>query len=737
MRLQMYGRYKIWNNEKEIYLATKRGNMKKSKKEMKIAEMQERIRRTVEKMPGLKKRELMRRLKVKDREIFYAALDDLRRSGEICENKSKQKIGPSSKKGKTVRAEIVSLSKGFAFAQPEDGASDIFVQGYSLDDVMVGDIVRLRGLRDSEKGPYAELDSIEERAPRVSAGTIVEENGEIRFRPDLPVRYRMSLTKDSLRVRVGDKVMAELVMPRRQKEYRARIVKRYGSAENASVCVDAILEQNGIAPQFPESVVQQADCVASEKIDENVLKDRLDLRKRMICTIDGADARDLDDAISVTRTKTGYRLGVHIADVSHYVREGSCLDEEALRRGTSVYFPDRVVPMLPAQLSNGVCSLNAGEDKLTLSALIDFDSEGVMLSYRFRKSVIRSRVRGVYSEVNSIFSGTADSALKKKYSPVIRSLHAARELAKLLEKRAAAQGKIDFETTEPEFTLDDKGMCVDMRPHPRGEAEEMIEQLMIAANRAAAALAREKGLPFVYRVHEQPSKDRVDELIRLAGMLGVSAKDLDGANPTPAGFAAFLEKTKGTKAEQILGVQTLRTMEKARYLPEPKGHFGLALADYCHYTSPIRRYPDTAVHRILSAYLSGVSPQQLESRFSSFVQNASKQSSKREIVAMNAERMADDCFMAEYMRAHIGEEFDGVISGVTARGVFVQLSSGAEGFAPIESFENARLLYDGVFAYTDEVTGRQLTIGQPLRILVASADVATGRVDFVPVDWKG
>ena len=708
---------------------------KSSKKKNQKGDLRERILRAVTKTPGLRKRELLRRLKIKDKESFYDTLDGLIRDGEITESGRRHQLNPAQPDGKTIRAELVSLSKGFAFARPEDGGEDVFIQGYSLGDAIPGDIVLLRNVKESPKGPYAEIATIAERGPRTASGTVVEEDGELRFRPDPPIRYRLRMTKDSLHVQEGDKVLAELVLARRKDEYRACIIKRYGSADRASVCVDAILEQNGISPQFPEDAVWEAEQAASEAISEEVLKGRLDLRGKMICTIDGEDARDLDDAISVSRTKAGYRLGVHIADVSHYVREGGSLDKEAMNRGTSVYFPDRVVPMLPTQLSNGACSLNAGEDKLTLSAIIDFNGEGEMLSYKFRKSVICSRVRGVYSEVNRIFDGSADRDLKKKYAPVIRSLRAARELAALLKERAVRDGKIDFETTEPKFTLDSWGVCVDAEPRMHGEAEEMIEQLMIAANRAAATLAREKGLPFVYRVHEQPQKERVAELIRLAELLGIPAQILHKENPTPADFAALLEKAKGSPAEKILAHQTLRTMEKARYLPEPKGHFGLALADYCHFTSPIRRYPDTAVHRILSAYLSKAKPQELTGKFSAFAETAAKQSSKREIAAMTAERAADDCFMAEYMRGHLGEEFDGVISGVSARGVFVELPSSAEGFVPIESFEGARMIFDGMLSYTDEVSGRKLTIGQPLRVLAAAADVASGRIDFLPVGW--
>lgn len=709
--------------------------MKKNEKEKKIKEMQEKILRTLSKTPGLRKRELMRRTKAKEREVFYAALESLFRSGEIMADGRGRQI-KLSQKGKTIRAQMVSLSRGFGFARPLDDGEDIFIPGSSLGDAMVGDTVALRNVHHSSKGMSAEIASISERGARTTTGTVIREGGDLLFRADLSVRYPMKLSRDSIRVREGDKVMAELFLPRRRDEYRACIIKRYGSADSAKICADAILEQNEINTSFPEDVIREAEQVAAEKPDEKVLKGRLDLREKSIYTIDGEDARDLDDAISVSRTRSGYRLGVHIADVSHYVRPDSLLDKEAFQRGTSVYFPDRVIPMLPVQLSNGVCSLNAGEDKLTLSALIDFDKQGKMLSFRFRKSVIRSKVRGVYSEVNQLFSNCAGKELKKKYAPVIRSLHAARELALLLKERARQAGKIDFESTEPKFTLDGNGVCVDAEPRKHGEAEELIEQFMIAANRAAAMLARENGIPFVYRVHEPPQKERVEELIRLAELLGIPSQNLHQDQPKTADFAKMLELAKGTPAEKILSYQVLRTMEKAKYLPEPKGHFGLALSDYCHFTSPIRRYPDTVVHRILSALLSREKPQEITGKYASFVQKASKQSSQREIVAVNAERAADSCFMAEFMRGHIGEEFDGIISSVTQRGIFVELESGAEGLIPVEGFEGARMIFDGMLSYTDEVTGKRFTVGQPIRILVAASEIASGRIDFLPAAQK-
>ena len=483
----------------------------------------------------------------------------------------------------------------------------------------------------------------------------------------------------------------------------------------------------------PEEVLAEAEKIRKSKITEKDRKGRLDLRGLGICTIDGPDAKDLDDAISVSRTRLGYRLGVHIADVSHYVKAGSAIDLEARERGTSVYFADRVIPMLPEALSNGVCSLNAEEDKLTFSAIIELDKQGTILSFRFRKSIINSKVRGVYGEVNQLFNGTADKALRKKYSPVIRSLHAARELAEILKARAKRSGTVELDSTESRFVLDGQGVCVDVQPRESGEAEQMIEQLMITANQAAAQLAKRANLPFVYRIHEQPAPDRVESLSDLVGALGLNPVSLrHSASVKTADFAAIMEQAEGTPAQKVISHQLLRTMAKARYDTQPVGHFGLALEDYCHFTSPIRRYPDTAIHRILSAYLA--KDKQIAAHYTEFAREAASNSSKCEVRAMAAERSAEDCYMAEYMRQHIGEEATGVISGVTMRGVFVELPNTVEGFVPITSFEGAHFEFDGMITQYDATTGRKLTIGQPLRVKAVAADVASGRIDFLPVE---
>ena len=729
-----------------------------------LEEMKDQILKFVQKTPqAMTSRGLMKKMRVKDPKLFYRAMDQLRQQGVLQVNKKhrvrlaassarskragsprekrpfsgtlREKLrGPVEKIDGVKRAVIVSLSKGFAFARPEDGGEDLFIHADHLKSAFIGDTVVLNHLERSGKGLSADVEQITERASRLLTGTLVEGEEGLEFAPDDAIRYNLSLSRKSLpHLRPHVKAQAEIQQIPGTDRLTARVIKVYGNSDSAKICADAIIDQNGIRTEFPEEVLAEAEKIRKAKITEKDRKGRLDLRGLGICTIDGPDAKDLDDAISVSRTRLGYRLGVHIADVSHYVKVGSAIDLEARERGTSVYFADRVIPMLPEALSNGVCSLNAGEDKLTFSAIIELDKQGTILSFRFRKSIIRSKVRGVYGEVNQLFNGTADKALRKKYSPVIRSLHAARELAEILKARAKRSGTVELDSTESRFVLDGQGVCVDVQPRESGEAEQMIEQLMITANQAAAQLAKRANLPFVYRIHEQPAPDRVESLADLVGALGLNPVSLrHSASVKTADFAAIMEQAEGTPAQKVISHQLLRTMAKARYDTQPVGHFGLALEDYCHFTSPIRRYPDTAIHRILSAYLA--KDKQIAAHYTEFAREAASNSSKCEVRAMAAERSAEDCYMAEYMRQHIGEEATGVISGVTMRGVFVELPNTVEGFVPITSFEGAHFEFDGMITQYDATTGRKLTIGQPLRVKAVAADVASGRIDFLPVE---
>ncbi len=676
---------------------------------------------------------LQKELKIKDKKkkALVQALESLKSDGRISVTKD-GRIRLPKKKEPTQEAVIVSLSRGFAFARPADGGEDIFIHADRLQSAFIGDRVSLCHIRQSPKGPSADVGSILKKGSRFVTGTLAEQNGVLELHPDVAIRYNIPVSRKNVaEEKPGSKVQARIRRKAHSSEMQAEIVKAYGPAGSARVCTDAILDQNGIHIEFPPEALAEAEAAASQKITEADLKGRLDLRNLSICTIDGADAKDLDDAISVSRTRKGYRLGVHIADVSHYVAENGALDQEAKSRGTSVYFADRVVPMLPEALSNGSCSLNAGEDKLTFSAIIELDKEANILSYKFRKSIIRSRVRGVYSEVNSLFDGTADHDLRKKYSPVIRSLHAAKDLAGILKEQFARNGAVDLDSTESEFLLNDEGVCIGIRPRKSGEAEQMIEYLMITANRAAAMFAESAGIPFVYRVHEQPNPDRVAALIQVVDAAGLDSRPLkhrDG-KVSPKDFSNILKQASGNSAQKVISHQLLRSMAKARYDVNPLGHFGLALSDYCHFTSPIRRYPDTAIHRILSALVKKKKAGDLKDRYSDFAGEAAKLSSEAEVRAMAAERSADDCYMAEYMSQHIGDVCRGVISGVTQRGVFVELENTAEGFVPMDSVPGD-FRFDGKLSQVDAKTGNRLTIGRPMQIRVVSADVASGRIDF-------
>ena len=633
-----------------------------------------------------------------------------------------------------------ATARGFGFLTPDGAvgrASDLFVPPRSEGGAWTGDRVSAE-TRPDPRDPQrqvAKVTAVLERNTRTLIGAVERRGRETWLQPSSD-RYPNAVKvvgRSAGKLRPGDKIAVAVGSYGSAKLPPMGALKAsFGRDGTRQASVAAILYRYDIEDEFP-APVRAAAALAPEEVDPAARAGRLDLRDRTVITIDGASSKDFDDAVSLERDEKGrWVLGVHIADVSHYVPAGSVLDLEAFHRGASVYFADRVVPMLPEELSNGVCSLNAGEDKLTFSALVWIDQEGNIEKYEFHKSVIHSKVRGVYSEVNALFDGTASKELKEKYAPVQRSLSLARKLAKLLEQKSRESGCVELESSEPEFTVDENGVCIDVKPHGTGESEQMIEQLMIMANRAAAMLAEKHHLPFVYRVHEKPNPDRVDSLADLVTALGLNAKPLENRGDIKTGdLAAIMNQAEGTPSERVISHQILRTMAKARYDTAPIGHFGLALADYCHFTSPIRRYPDTSIHRILSAWLETEDREACVARFQTFAQQSAAQSSDCEVRAMTAERSAEDCYMAEYMHAHLGEHYVGVISGVTMRGVFVQLPNTVEGFVPLESFTDAHYRFDGAVSQVDETTGRRLTIGQELPVLSASADVSSGRIDFV------
>lgn len=674
-------------------------------------------------------RQLLKKAGVLDKLAFYDALRSLKdRRMILLDREHNAKLIPV---GEDVEATLVSLSKNFGFARPDGGGDDIFIHGSALQGALVGDRIIVGDIRKDDRGPSGRVRRIVEHKPAQTTGTVSITDEGIELIPDNAIRYNLRMRERDLNgAKNGDKVMASLEQDYRGDWAYASVKKVFGSGRTARVCADAIVEQYGIPHVFPQEVLDEAERVGNEPISDEEYAKRLDLRGEPIFTIDSKNAKDLDDAISVKRTDFGYTLGVHIADVSHYVKEGSAIDEEAINRGTSVYFADRVIPMLPEVLSNGACSLNAGTDKLAFSALIELDKEGHIIKYDFKKTIINSKVRGVYSEVNEILDGTASEEILNKYAPVMESLMLAKELADILKANSAARGTMELDSGESKFILDENGICIDIMPRVSGEAEQLIEQMMVTANIAAAKFSLDHKLPFLYRVHGTPDPKRVEELVTLLQLVGVPCKEIVKPNPETQDFAAILDRVRGLPCETLVSQRLLRTMEKARYSTEETGHFGLALSDYSHYTSPIRRYPDTSIHRVLSVFVEGMPAEEVRRRYAQFCETSATESSRNEIRALIAERDAEDCYMAEYMSQHIGEHFEGTVSGVTMRGVFVRLENSVEGFVSLDAFEDEDFVYDGLI--TQRSPKRELTIGTPLPIIVASAYVATGKVDFVP-----
>ena len=674
-------------------------------------------------------RQLLKKTGVLDKLAFYDALRSLKdRRMILLDREHNAKLIPV---GEDVEATLVSLSKNVGVARPDSGGDDIFIHGSALQGALVGDKIIVGDIRKDDRGPSGRVRRIVEHKPAQTTGTVSITDEGIEFIPDNAIRYNLRMRERDLNgAKNGDKVMASLEQDYRGDWAYASVKKVFGSGRTARVCADAIVEQYSIPHVFTQEVLDAAERVGNEPISDEEYAKRLDLRGEPIFTIDSKDAKDLDDAISVKRTDFGYTLGVHIADVSHYVKEGSAIDEEAINRGTSVYFADRVIPMLPEVLSNGACSLNAGADKLAFSALIELDKEGHITKYDFKKTIINSKVRGVYSEVNEILDGTASEEILNKYAPVMESLMSAKELADILKANSAARGTMELDSGESKFILDENGICIDIMPRVSGEAEQLIEQMMVTANIAAAKFSLDHKLPFLYRVHGTPDPKRVEELVTLLQLVGVPCKEIVKPNPETQDFAAILDRVRGLPCETLVSQRLLRTMEKARYSTEETGHFGLALSDYSHYTSPIRRYPDTSIHRVLSAFVEGMPAEEVRRRYAQFCETSATESSRNEIRALIAERDAEDCYMAEYMSQHIGEHFEGTVSGVTMRGVFVRLENSVEGFVSLDAFEGEDFVYDGLI--TQRSPKRELTIGTPLPIIVASAYVATGKVDFVP-----
>lgn len=674
-----------------------------------------------------------------DRKVMEA-LDELVRQAVVCQRQGVFFTVRSGRAEKALLCKVVKLGKNFAFVMLEDGQSDVFIPGRFTRGAMPGDQVLVEKfahprVEGSDEGEILAI--LTEHNNLV--GTAKRIDGRLKFVPDDCPAISMQLMRGSEGgAKDGDKVAVEILQRgTRQEDHRVGVTMRFGSADEAKRCAKALLYAQDIRGRFPEEVREEAKKLEDAVVSEADTKGRLDLRNLPIFTIDSASTKDIDDAISLTRTpEGGFELGVHIADVSHYVRPGTETDNEAFRRATSVYYADQVVPMLPKALSNGICSLNEGELRLAFSCLMRLDNNGELTDYRFVKSVIRSRVKGVYSEINALLAGSTDPELQAKYAEVSEQLPAMKELYGHRARLRRERGCMDIESGEVKLILDEEGRCIDVQKRTSGESEAMIEEFMLLANQCAAHFARVKQIPFVYRVHEEPNAEKLERLHALLTACGINdhfAKDV----PAPKELSAILEGVRGTAYEQIINTGMLRCMSKAQYEAKPKGHYGLVLKDYAHFTSPIRRYPDLAIHRILTDLLSGTDKETMTLRYTDFAEQAAKQSSEREVIAMQIERKAEDCYKAEYARRHLGESYEGSISGVTQRGLFVEMDNGVEGFVPASSLTAAGTLLTEGIRLSDPVSGKNWNLGDRMMITIVRADVNLGKVDFEPAQAKG
>ena len=528
-----------------------------------------------------------------------------------------------------------------------------------------------------------------------------------------------------------DKVVCEITLwPQENRKPEGKIIEVLGKKGERGVEIDSIIRAHGLPEEFPKKVIDEANYVSSQDLEDEIAR-RLDLRHLDIFTIDGEDAKDLDDAISIEVLPNGnYKLGVHIADVTHYVREKSKLDKEALKRATSVYLVDKVIPMLPKQLSNGVCSLNPFEDKLTLSCIMEIDENGKVVNSEIAETVINSKARMTYTEVSDILEKD-DEKLKQTFAKQVEDFKNAEKLARILMKRRERRGAIDFDFPEAKIILNREGKVVDIKCYERRISNKMIEEFMLVANETVAEHFYWLQLPFVYRIHETPSAEKMEDLNKFIATFGYHIKgDLEDVHPKE--IQSLVEKIKGTKEEESISTIALRSMKQAKYSPQCIGHFGLAAKYYCHFTSPIRRYPDLQIHRIIKEQLNNKLNNKRQEQLSHIVEYASTQSSERERAAELAERDVHDFYKACYMADKVGQEFDGVVSSVTSFGMFVELENTVEGLIRLANMRDDYYIYNQeTYTIMGERSHKTFKIGDTVRIKVDNVNVDFREIDFV------
>ncbi len=635
--------------------------------------------------------------------------------------------------------------KGFGFVRYDEVDPDAFISRDNTLHAVNGDTVEVKIAKPSnpwiDKGPEGEITKIVERSLTKAVGEFhpysdsqVKKTGHygyVQSHEKKIASYMIFISDKGLHPQMGDMVQVsidEYPNDKHPQSMEGTALEIIGNKNDPGVDIMSIVVDNDINPEFPNEVLKEAESIPDHVLDSDRVG-RKDLTKNMVITIDGDDSKDFDDAVGLDMLPNGnFHLEVDIADVTHYVKEGSPLDEEAYARGTSTYLVDRVIPMLPFRLSNGICSLNPGEDRLALTCEMEIDHSGNVVKHEIYPSVIQSKYRMTYNNVNEILKG--DEELNEEYAPLVPMLKQMAQLHEILFNKRHQRGAIDFEETEAQIIVDENGKPIDIKLRERGTSEKMIESFMLAANETVAEHYNVKHVPFLYRVHEKPDEEKIKNFFEFAAAMGVQVKG-NLKEITPKMFQNVLADVVGTPEEQVVTIMLLRSLQQARYSDEPLGHFGLAAKYYTHFTSPIRRYPDLTVHRMIHSYAEHGFTDDEQAKWGNKLQEIAEHTSSRERISINAERAVDDLKKTEYMADQVGNTFDAVVSSVTSFGMFIQLDNTVEGLIHISNMKDDFYEFDEKsMSMHGRGTGKIFKVGQPIKVKLIRADVEHRQIDF-------
>jgi len=672
-----------------------------------------------------------------DVNLLKEILDELELKGEIYKS-GRNRYG-LPRHFNLIPGKLQMSEKGFGFVIPDDpNEKDIHVSPKFLNGAMHNDRVMVRRIaynegKKEDKRDEGEIVKVFKRANETLVGTFIKRKRSFAVIPDekritenilVPADQTMGASQ-------GQKVVVKITKwpGNKSSKPKGQVVEILGSKNDPMVDVLSIIKTLHLPEKFPEEVLKQAERIEND-VTEEMIKGRRDLRNMKIFTIDGEDAKDLDDAVSIEKTPDGlYRLGVHIADVSHYVKENSPLDKEALKRGTSIYLINTVIPMLPPKLSNGICSLNPGVNRLTFSVFMNIDRNGNVVSHEIVESVIKTVERMTYTNVYKILHDN-DPELCNRYSHILDDLRLMEELALILRQKRINRGAMDFNFGEARILMDNDGKIIDIIRFNSTIAEKIIEEFMIVCNETVAEYFYWLDSPFVYRIHENPDKEKLLNFSNFVKLLGYRIKGLSDIHPKA--LQKLLEEVKGKKEERLISTMMLRSLQKARYSEQNVGHFGLASKYYCHFTSPIRRYPDLIIHRIMKKMIKGEMSEEERNRYIETLPDIALHCSERERVAEDAERMIEDAKKVEYMQQFIGDVFEGIITGITNFGIFVELDNTVEGVVRLTSLEDDYYILDDMgYFLKGERTGKEYKIGDVVNVRVVRADRITRQIEFV------